>query len=235
MKEKTKVEEKMDVVSTKTMVQEINISTNSARIINQYLWQHFGWSLFASKAEHMKYFARSDFPPTMLTKVLEDYTIIPFWFKRPHGGKLNGVDCQELIHLSKPIFAPFQSYLLAVEHPNRWSANEIIKHCSIHTNICATLDTISSNICMKFHEPEEEDYVILEKALQNLVFLRKDAGLSYTPKVHSVLVHVLEHMREFQGIGDMLEDDVEHIHQLVAKIEARTSRMKDKARQAFVH
>jgi len=33
----------------------------------------------------------------------------------------------------------------------------------------------------------------------------------------------------------MLEDDVEHIHQIAAKIEVRTSRMKDKTRQAFVH
>jgi hypothetical protein len=29
-------------------------------------------------------------------------------------------------------------------------------------------------------------------------------------------------------IGDMLEDDVEHIHQLAAKIEAQTSKMKVK-------
>jgi hypothetical protein len=42
-------------------------------------------------------------------------------------------------------------------------------------------------------------------------------------------------MREFQGIGDMLEDDVVHIHQIAARIEARTSWMKDKSRQAFVH
>jgi hypothetical protein len=33
----------------------------------------------------------------------------------------------------------------------------------------------------------------------------------------------------------MLEDDVEHIHQLGAKIEAWTSRRKDKAWQALVH
>jgi hypothetical protein len=42
-------------------------------------------------------------------------------------------------------------------------------------------------------------------------------------------------MKEFQGIGDMLEDDVEHIHQIAAQIESRTSRMKNKAQQAFVH
>jgi hypothetical protein len=102
-------------------------------------------------------------------------------------------------------------------------------------NICITLDTISSKIRLKYQEPDEEDYKILQQALENLDYLWKSAGLSYTPKVHSVLVHALEQMRECQGIGDMLEDDVEHIHQIAARIEARTSRMKDKGRQAFVH
>jgi hypothetical protein len=42
-------------------------------------------------------------------------------------------------------------------------------------------------------------------------------------------------MKEFQGIGDMLEDDIEHIHKIADQIESRTSQMKDKAQQAFVH
>ncbi len=87
---------------------------------------------------------------------------------------------------------------------------------------------------MKNQVPEEDDYTTLEKALNNLDYLWKVAGLSYTPKVHSVLVHALDQMKEFQGIGDMLEDDVEHIHQIAARIESR-SRMKNKAQQAFVH
>ncbi len=37
MKEKPEVEEKMDVVSTEAMIQEANISMNSARIINWHL------------------------------------------------------------------------------------------------------------------------------------------------------------------------------------------------------
>jgi hypothetical protein len=40
-------------------------------------------SLFASEAEWRRYFASSDFPPTVLTKVLEDKTIVPYWYKRP--------------------------------------------------------------------------------------------------------------------------------------------------------
>jgi hypothetical protein len=42
---------------------------------------------------------------------------------------------------------------------------------------------------MKYGEPDEEDFNVLEKALQNLDFLWKSAGLSYTPKEHSVRVH----------------------------------------------
>jgi hypothetical protein len=42
-------------------------------------------------------------------------------------------------------------------------------------------------------------------------------------------------MKELQGIGGMLEDDVEPIHQIAAQIESRASRMKTKAQQAFVH
>jgi len=49
---------------------------------------------------------------------------------------------------------------------------------------------------MKFQEPRDEDYDILQKALQNLDYLWKNAGLSYTPKLHSELVHAMEQMRE---------------------------------------
>ena len=152
-----------------------------------------------------------------------------------HGGKLNGVDCREVIHLAKQLFPIFQAYLVAVDHPDRCSDDVIIKTCRVHCDICVTLDIIASKIRLKHQEPEEHDYDILTKALGNLDYLWKVAGLSYTPKIHSVLVHALEQMRKSKGIGDMLEDDVEHIHQIAARIESRTSRMKNKAQQAFVH
>jgi len=65
----------------------------------------------------------------------------------------------------------FQEYLLTIEHPDRCSAEYIHKHCTVHSNICATLDTISSKVRMKYGEPNEEDFNVLEKALQNLYFL----------------------------------------------------------------
>jgi len=42
-------------------------------------------------------------------------------------------------------------------------------------------------------------------------------------------------MRKYNGIGDTLEDDIEQIHQISAKIESRVSRMKNKGQQAHVH
>jgi hypothetical protein len=36
-------------------------------------------------------------------------------------------------------------------------------------------------------------------------------------------------MSRFNGIGDMLEDDVEHIHQKAAKIESRIGQMKKRS------
>jgi hypothetical protein len=47
-------------------------------------------------------------------------------------------------------------------------------------------------------------------------------------------VYALEQMRKYQGIGDILEDDVEYTHQVATRIEARTTQMKGKAQQAFV-
>jgi hypothetical protein len=49
--------------------------------------------------------------------------------------------------------------------------------------------------------------------------LWKVASLSYTPKVHSILGHAIQQMKQLKVIGDMLEDDVECIHLIAAKIE----------------
>jgi hypothetical protein len=71
--------------------------------------------------------------------------------------------------------------------------------------------------------------------LKNLFKLWNAANLSFTPKVHSLLVHALEQVQLFQGIGDTLEDDIKHMHQISARIESRVSRKKIKNQQALVH
>ncbi len=58
--------------------------------------------------------------------------------------------------------------------------------------------------------------------------------MNFTPKIHSILVHALEQARFFLRIGDTLEDDMEHMHQIHAWIEPHVSHMKNEDQQAFV-
>jgi 5-methylcytosine-specific restriction endonuclease McrBC GTP-binding regulatory subunit McrB len=68
-------------------------------------------------------------------------------------------------------------------------------------------------------EPQPQDYNTLQQAVGNLNYLWSKANLSYTPKIYTYLKHAINQMKRFNGIGDMLKDDVEHIHQKAAKIE----------------
>jgi hypothetical protein len=36
--------------------------------------------------------------------------------------------------------------------------------------------------------------------------------LSFTPKIHSAIAHAIEQVKRLEGIGDVLEDDLEHLH-----------------------
>jgi hypothetical protein len=145
------------------------------------------------------------------------------------------VDCCEFVQLSDLLFDKFEAVLLAATSLNRCSDDIITNTCALFHDICATLDSLSSKLQLKNGEPQEDDYVIAEKALKNLEYLWKMANLSFTPKIHCLLVHATHQMRHLEGFGDPLEDDVEHMHQISVRIEARVSQMKDKDRQAFVH
>jgi hypothetical protein len=107
--------------------------------------------------------------------------------------------------------------------------------CDLNRNICVTLDLLMSKLRMKNGELQESDYVMVEKNLTNLHYLWTQANLRFAPKIHGLLSHAVKQMRHFQGIGDTLEDDVEQIHQLSAKIESRTSRMKNKGLRGLRH
>jgi hypothetical protein len=48
---------------------------------------------------------------------------------------------------------------------------------------------------MGYNEPQQEDYNILERVLANLDYLWKVANLSYTPKIHSILMHAFDQMK----------------------------------------
>jgi hypothetical protein len=72
-----------------------------------------------------------------------------------HVGKLNGVDCCEVLKLAKDIFECFTACLLSVSHPTRCSENSIVNACDLHCHICFTLDALTSMIRMKNGKPQE--------------------------------------------------------------------------------
>jgi hypothetical protein len=88
---------------------------------------------------------------------------------------------------------------------------------------------------IKRGETNDEDCTILERALRQLDHLWSKAGLSFTPKIHGILYHALHQWKLLRGFGDMLEDDLEHLHQTSKRISDRTSRMRNKTQQAFSH
>jgi hypothetical protein len=126
-----------------------------------------------------------------------------------HGGKLNGIDCCELIQLTKQIFGKIETYVLSSSNPDRCSDNTIINTCSLYQDCFVTVDKLSK-LRRKHGEPDEEDYKVAERALDHLEFLWKLANLSYTPKIYGLLVHEIYQMRYIEGIGETLEDDIEH-------------------------
>jgi len=177
--------------------------------------------------------SKIDFPIfSKVENILKEYNISAALY---HGGKLNMVDCHELIRLAKPIFLQLETELLSVTHEDRCSKEKIIDACHLHCDICVMLDLAASKLRLKNGEPCQQDYQALEKCIEKLHELWALAQLNYTPKMHSILNHGLEHMRRYNGIGDTREDDVKRMHQMSARIEARTSRMKNKGQQSFVH
>jgi hypothetical protein len=152
-----------------------------------------------------------------------------------HGGKLHGVDCRELIRLSKDLFPAIERILLTANHPDVCDHFTIETTCELYRDLFVTLDTISSKLRIKHGEVTEEDVTILEEAMVNLDYLWGKTDLSFTPKIHSAIAHAVEQVKRLEGIGDVLEDDLEHLHQTSAKITSCVSRMKNKDQQAFVY
>ncbi len=99
----------------------------------------------------------------------------------------------------------------------------------MHADRCSEdiIEKHTAKLRIKSGEAKDEDYDVLEKALDALRDLWKRAAtLKHTPKLHCVLTHSLKQMRLYSGIGDLLEDDVEKMHQIAGRFESWVSRIK---------
>ncbi len=76
------------------------------------------------------------------------------------GGKVNGVDCRELMSHAKDLFFNIQEFLLSIAHSQRCLDETIIAHCNIYCEILATLDLICSKI--RIRQENLKDYDLSE-------------------------------------------------------------------------
>ncbi len=133
------------------------------------------------------------------------------------------------------MFPVIEQILLTANHPDVCDPFTIETKCELYRDLFVTLGTISSKLRIRHGEVKAEDIRVLEEAIVNLDYLWTACDLSFTPKIHSVIAHAVEQVKQLGGIGDVLEDGLEHLHQTSAKISSCVSRMKNKDQQVFVH
>jgi hypothetical protein len=74
---------KMDAVQVEAMILEAGLTKNSSQILFRHLNHFFGRSLFESENKRRSFFAGTEFAPVVNQKVLEDKTVIDYWYKEP--------------------------------------------------------------------------------------------------------------------------------------------------------
>jgi hypothetical protein len=74
---------KMDAVQVEAMISEAGVTKNNSRILFRHSSQFFGRNFFESEHKRRAFFAGAEFPPVIDKMVLQDKTIIDYWFKEP--------------------------------------------------------------------------------------------------------------------------------------------------------
>jgi hypothetical protein len=90
---------------------------------------------------------------------------------------------------------------------------------------CNYLVKVSSKIRITQGSIIDEDVIILQKALENLNYLWTQVGPA----------NAADQVVLLGGIGDILEADLEHLHQVSKKITDERSKIKNVTQQALSH
>lgn len=78
---------------------------------------------------------------------------------------------------------------------------------------------------MKQGTLQPSDHETLQCAIANLDLLWATAGISYMPKIHSMLTHAFDWQR-LGRLSELLEHKLNHLHQISKSISYRTSWIK---------
>jgi hypothetical protein len=136
-----------------------------------------------------------------------------------HGGNMEGPAVRRLMIDAKEVFEEIGNFvkgsLGAEEQRSKEIAGdvEIDQVCGKTASLFLLLDSVFSYIYGIRGKATEEQIVILEQRLQVLYCDWRDAGMSFTPKFHTLLDHLLEQIRRVEGFVIMGEDRIERSHQ----------------------
>jgi hypothetical protein len=73
----------MSALQVVAMLSEAGLCKSNSRILFRHLNQFFRKGKFESEHKRHAYFSGNKFPPVVDRLILEDKTIIDFWFKEP--------------------------------------------------------------------------------------------------------------------------------------------------------
>jgi len=119
---------------------------------------------------------------------------------------------------------------------NNFPIDETIIHrCNLYCDILVTLDLSSSKVRIKQGKVNDDDMRVLPRSIDNLNYSWSSVGLCFTPKIHGILGHGADQVDSLGGVCDMLEDDLEHLHQISKRIMDQMSKIKNINKQALSH
>ena len=140
-----------------------------------------------------------------------------------HGGSLNGVSVRRIMERRSDLFVEIDAAMHAIFDENHCKLSMIeIKQT---TNKYAVLLGLFASIFSTLRQilPSQEQLQDLQKSQEAARKLWLHLNISRTHKLHLITDgHSLQQATRLQGIGSMLEDYVEHAHQLGMRDEKRT-------------
>jgi hypothetical protein len=154
-----------------------------------------------------------------------------------HGGNMEGPAVRRLMIDAKEVFEEIGNFvkesLGAEEQRSKEIAGdlEIDQVCGKTASLFLLLDSVFSYIYGIRGKATEEQIVILEQRLLQVLYCDwRDAGMSFTPKFHTLLDHLLEQIRRVEGFVIMGEDRIERSHQTRAAHADQLLRLRNKTK-----
>jgi hypothetical protein len=180
--------------------------------------------LAASKKEFNKHWDDRKLSDTRL-KLDNDIYVDKFKLisKPYHGGKIDGNDARKMMEKRDEICEAIQELLMHVvakQHDD--DKNEEIKnYLELVRKYLTQLSNLFSRL-RKFHGTvTDDDFKQMEMSAGLLVKLAKELNLRYTPSMHILHKHAVALCKKHQGFGELLEDLIEQMHQVMGRLHRR--------------